>query len=167
MTNQTRPAIDCSANMGAFLYTIARSELPQPLVDCPAKGYNVVVGSTAKSPILFSDYSDHPRKLIDLPRLGIKSTAAGRYQIMQRYYEAYKISLKLPDFSPKSQDLIALQLIKECKAVQDIEEGKINSAIAKCRSRWASLPGAGYGQHENQISALLTIYQGAGGALND
>lgn len=43
-------------------------------------GYDVIVGGA-----LFSDYSDHPRQLVDLPRLKIKSTAAGRYQLLARY----------------------------------------------------------------------------------
>lgn len=47
-------------------------------------GYDVIVGGT-----LFTDYSDHPRKLVQLnPQL--KSTAAGRYQLLSRYYDAYK-----------------------------------------------------------------------------
>jgi muramidase (phage lysozyme) len=41
-------------------------------------GYDVIVGGE-----LFTDYSDHPRKLVTLnPKL--KSTAAGRYQLLSR-----------------------------------------------------------------------------------
>lgn len=118
------------------------------------RGYDVIVGGS-----LFTDYSDHPRKLVSLPRLGVSSTAAGRYQILSRYFDVYKMQLGLPDFSPASQDKIAIQLIKECKALADIDAGHIEDAIRKCRSRWASLPGAGYGQKEHKLEKLLAVYQ--------
>jgi len=155
------PEIKASQNIRAFLDMLAWSEGTdngkQPTKD---RGYDVVVGGG-----LFDGYKDHPRKLIDLPKLKIKSTAAGRYQILSRFYDHYKKQLKLPDFSPLSQDFIAMQLIKECKAVADIEGGKIETAIAKCASRWASLPGAGYGQHEHKLDRLIAAYKRAGGVV--
>ena len=43
-------------------------------------GYDVIVGGE-----LFTDYSDHPRKLVTLnPKL--KSTGAGRYQLLSRWW---------------------------------------------------------------------------------
>ena len=122
-------------------------------------GYRVKVGSTPSNPRLFFDYSDHPRELYR----PCNSTAAGRYQIIAKYYDAYKASLCLPDFSPASQDAIATQMIKECRAVPDIESGDIAAAINKCRSRWASFPNAGYGQHEQSLATLLDAYAKAGG----
>ncbi len=151
-------------NHVAFLDMIAWSELGQELIDISDNGYNVLVGSTAKHPILFDDYSDHPRRLIDLGR-GLKSTAAGRYQLLSRYYDAYKKQLDLPDFSPASQDAIALQQIKECRAIYHIENGDIETAIAKCSRIWASLPGNSYGQHTQKLEALLEAYTEAGGVL--
>ena len=60
---------------------------------------------------LFTDYLDHPRKLVTLnPKL--KSTGAGRYQLLS-VMDAYRKQLGLKDFSPKSQDAVALQQIKE------------------------------------------------------
>lgn len=138
----------------AFLRTIAFSEgTDKPGQPTRNKGYDVIVGGA-----LFTSYADHPRALVDLPKLGIKSTAAGRYQILERYYDHYKAQLKLKDFSPKSQDAIAWQLIGECKAQGDVLAGNFEVAIAKCKSRWASLPGAGYGQHENKMSDLRKVY---------
>ncbi|CAM4377987.1 Endolysin [Comamonas aquatilis] len=81
----------------------------QPIRD---RGYDVLVGGGQ-----FSGYADHPRQLIDLPRLKIKSTAAGRYQLLSRYFDAYKRLLGLKDFSPLSQDLIAIQQIRERRAL--------------------------------------------------
>lgn len=146
-------------NLSAFLDTIAYSEgTDNPSQPTRDRGYDVIVGGG-----LFKDYTDHPRKLIDLPKLGIKSTAAGRYQILSRFYDAYKKQLNLPDFSPASQDKIAVQLIRECKALDDVNAGRIADALHKCRSRWASLPGAGYGQNEHSVSRLLDVYKAKGG----
>jgi hypothetical protein len=73
--------------------------------------------------------------------------------------------LDLPNFSPLSQDLIAIQQIRERGALQDIEKGYINIAIDKVKNIWASLPGAGYGQHENTLDKLITAYKDAGGTI--
>ena len=57
-------------------------------------GYDVIVGE------LFTDYSDHPRKLVTLnPKL--KSTGAGRYQLLLRWWDAYRKQLGLKTFSPE------------------------------------------------------------------
>lgn len=149
------------SNLTAFLDTIARSEGTASIGD---RGYNCLVGSTPTQPLLFGSYRDHPRTKIQL-RPDLISTAAGRYQILARYFDAYKAQLRLPDFSPSSQDSIAVQLIRECKALDDVNDGRFDQAIAKCASRWASLPGAGYGQHENQLAALRTAFIAAGGML--
>lgn len=148
-----------SSNLQAFLDMLAWSEGTSRIKGSD-NGYNVVVGGS-----LFTSYADHPRKLISLPKLGIKSTAAGRYQLLSRYYDAYKKQLGLKDFSPASQDAIAIQQIKERRALPDIESGDIKAAINKCSNIWASLPGAGYGQHENKIDDLVNKYISYGGAL--
>jgi muramidase (phage lysozyme) len=150
-------------NLKAFLDMIAYSELGPAILAGSNNGYNVLVGSTPKNIKLFYGYKDHPRILVNLPKLGIKSSAAGRYQILARFFDAYKKSLRLPDFSPISQDKIAVQLIGECGALRLIEDGKIAEAIDRCRSRWASLPGAGYKQHENKLADLLAAYETAKG----
>lgn len=154
-----------TANQKAFLDTIAFSELGHALMAASDDGYNVIVGSTPRKPILFDSYADHPRRLIDLPKLGIKSTAAGRYQLLARYFDAYKKQLKLKDFSPACQDAIALQQIRERRALEDIEAGRFAEAVRKCKNIWASLPGAGYGQHENSLALLEAAFIAAGGTL--
>ena len=145
-----------SPNLKAFLDMIAVSEGTAGKGD---NGYNVIVGGS-----LFESYDDHPRKLVWL-RPGLASTAAGRYQLLSRYYDAYKKQLNLPNFSPISQDLIAVQQIKERGALQDIEKGYITVAIDKVKNIWASLPGAGYGQHENKLDKLITSFINAGGTV--
>ncbi len=154
--------MDKNRQLRAFLDLIAYSEGTdngrQPTNN---HGYDVIVGGK-----LFYDYSKHPGVYVKLnPRL--TSSAAGRYQILEKFAKHYMKQLKLPDFGPDSQDKIAIQLIKECKALDDIYAGRIHSAVYKCRSRWASLPGAGYGQHEQKIEKLIAVFKEAGGMVTD
>ena len=75
---------------------------------------------------LFTDYSDHPRKLVTLnPKL--KSTGAGRYQLLSRWWDAYLDSLAERLLSKKS-DAVALQQIKERGALPMIDRGDIRQA---------------------------------------
>jgi len=150
-------------NQKAFLDMIAVSEIGKRLLELSDNGYDVLCGSTWQKPLLFSDYLDHPRVL----NKQLKSTGAGRYQILMRIFDAYAKKLGLHDFSPESQDTIALELIRECKALDDIEAGNFEAAVAKCASRWASLPGSPYGQRTNKIGALKTAYIQAGGMVNE
>lgn len=122
-------------------------------------GYDVIVGGS-----LFTDYSDHPRKLVHL-NANLKSTAAGRYQLLSRFFDSYKKSLNLPDFSPSSQDQIALQQIAERKALDDIDAGRIRDAVKKCRNIWASLPGSPYGQRTETMEDFLKYFTAAGGKV--
>jgi muramidase (phage lysozyme) len=155
-----------SVNLKAFLDMIAFSELGQSLLDNPAtdRGYKVIVGSTPLKPILMTSYDDHPRRLIPIND-HLCSTAAGRYQLLARYFDAYSKSLGLDDFSPDSQDAIAIQQIRERHALDDIEAGHVQIAVGKVCNIWASLPGAGYGQHENRMAALENAYERAGGTF--
>jgi len=148
-------------NIKAFLDMIAWSEIGADLLKISDNGYNVCVGSTPQRPILFTDYSQHPR----IHNEAANSDAAGRYQFMGRYWLGYKAALNLPDFWHDSQDKWAVQLLKECHAIDDIEAGHIESAINKCASRWASLPGNCYGQHINKMADLMSAYLVAGGTV--
>lgn len=148
-------------NIDAFLAMIAASEGTARIGD---RGYNVLVGSTPEHPHLFDSYADHPRVRVRLSDT-LTSTAAGRYQILERYFDAYKAQLHLSDFGPASQDAIATQMIRECGALADVAAGRFDEAVTKCASRWASLPGASYGQHENKLADLRQAFTGAGGTL--
>ena len=126
-----------------------------------SNGYNIIY--TGKT---FSDYSKHPKKLYCSG--GLCSDAAGAYQILGRTWDdlrnRYGNSL-LVDFSPPSQDKAALLIINERGAIQNILDGDIESAINKVKSIWASLPNAGYGQHEVSISDTLSDFVKYGGTL--
>lgn len=144
------------ANRDAFLSMVAVAEGTKGKGD---DGYNVIVGGK-----LFSGYSDHPRIKVWIRSIQAYSTAAGRYQIRRSIFDHYKAVLNLADFSPSAQDAIAIKLIRECRALEDVDAGRFDAAVAKCRSRWASFPGAGYGQPEKKIEALRAAYESAGGS---
>lgn len=149
---------DSYPNRVAFLSMLATSEGTKGR--CNDDGYSSLVGTSC-----FHSYNDHPRVSIFLPNLNIHSTAAGRYQILAKIYDFYKRELSLVDFSPAAQDSIAIQLIRECNALSDIDAGNIESAIMKCGSRWASLPANSYGQHQQSINFLIGAYTGNNGLL--
>ena len=166
-------------NIPAFLDMLAFAEGTSTSRYTKDSGYDVVVGGV-NSPRVFTDYSKHPgilvtvREAVTSPVTGavtkeaLKSTAAGRYQTLKRYAEAYTAMLKLPDFGPLSQDLIAIRQIREKGALDDIEAGRIVEAINKVAGLWASLPGNNYGQrgaHSPQVNDLLNAYTKAGGSL--
>lgn len=144
------------SNLKAFLEAIAVSEGTFGHGD---DGYNVLVGGQ-----LFHSYADHPRILIHL-RPDLSSTAAGRYQILKATFDDLKKKLNLPDFSPASQDLAATELIREQHAYEDVMAGHFDKAIAKVANIWASLPGAGYGQRENNLLVLRQAFLTAGGVV--
>lgn len=149
--------INSSRNMLAFLDMLAFSE---GTIGRGDDGYNKLVNPAG----FFDSYATHPNVLVQVnPTL--KSTAAGRYQFLSRHWDHYRDLLKLPDFGPASQDAWAIQLIRERRALADIENGRIGDAIVKCAPIWASLPGAGYGQREHKMDVLLAKYVEFGGVL--
>lgn len=161
-------------NVSAFLETTKYSELKRWLLDHSDDGYDVIVGShgpitkpdgTMIPPVLdlMTSYADHPRKLVHL-NAHLESTAAGAFQILTRFYDKYKVDLVLPDFGPEAQERIALQMMHECHAIELLETGgHFDLAVHACSSRWASLPGNSYGQHQNSLDELSAIYAQAGG----
>lgn len=152
--------LEClSKNMAAILDTIAWAEgtMDHPLTQ--DDGYDIIVNPGG----VFTDYSKHPQKRVEF-QPGHFSTAAGRYQLLGKYYEHYRGALDLPDFGPSSQDRIAVQQIRECKAVKLIEDGQIREAITKLSRIWASLPGSPYKQPTRSMAKCLAKYDEFGGS---
>lgn len=134
------------------------------------RGYDVIVTGADGKPEIMSSYGTHPfaggrePKLISA-KTGLRSTASGRYQFLVRDWGFYRLKLNLPDFGPESQDKWATQLIKERRALDDVETGHLIRAVGKVCNIWASLPGAGYGQPEHRIEALSETYERLGGTF--
>lgn len=138
-------------NLKAFLIMIRYSE-----GTFGKDGYRMLYGGS-----YFDDLSKHPNTPI--MKWGITSTAAGAYQILNRTWNEIQAKLKLPDFSPLSQDKAAIELIRRRKGLEDVMAGRFAQAIEKCKKEWASLPGAGYGQNEKSAKSLMAVYKMAGG----
>ena len=124
-------------------------------------GYNVLVGSTPSDPILFQSYATHPNYF----DAALDSSASGRYQIIRGMAAIYTQRLGLQDFSPVSQDKIAIQMIRERGALPLIEAGNFVGAVAHICPIWASLPGNQNGQHQNDMIDLQNVFMQAGGLL--
>jgi muramidase (phage lysozyme) len=156
-------------NMPAFLDMLAVSEGTSTSKATRNDGYDVIVTGIDGNPEVFTDYSIHPfargRKSKVINSKGLTSNASGRYQFMLRDYLHYRALLRLPDFGSISQDRWAIQLIRERGALADIRAGHFSLAVAKVSNLWASLPGAGYGQHENELAKLERAYRAAGGTV--
>ena len=99
----------------------------------------------------FTDFSKHPN--IKVTKNGYTSTAAGRYQILYRTY----LSLGGGSFRPVDQDNMAIALIKRRGAYQNVLKGEFETAIKKCATEWASLPGSPYGQPTVKLSTAMAF----------
>lgn len=156
------------ANLRAFLAAIRLGEGTSG-----SNGYALLCGGGT-----FSDYSMHPAiagwggwkmplamaQAAGYPN-GAVSTAAGAYQINRPTYKGAAAALGVSDFSPDTQDRIAIYLIRQKGALADVLAGRVEVAAGKVRKVWASLPNAGYGQRTVSMQAFLNQYTNAGGAL--
>lgn len=141
-------------NVQAFLRVIRQGETSQE-----PEAYRWIVGSTRKAPQLVDTFADHPRRRVFIPSLRVWSTAAGAYQFLQGTWDECARALGLPDFSPASQDLAAVFLIRRRGALPALLAGDIEGAIAKCAAEWASLPGSPYGQPVQTLLGALSVYR--------
>ncbi|HLP99266.1 MAG TPA: glycoside hydrolase family 104 protein [Sideroxyarcus sp.] len=126
-----------------------------------ALGYQRIYGS--RSGAQFVDFSDHPRRSVTAA--GITSTAAGAYQILRGTWDELVSKYGFADFSPHSQDLAAVALLKRRGALLDVMEGRFDAAISKCAKEWASLPGSPYGQPTVKLADARSNYQRFGGVI--
>lgn len=127
-------------NLRKFLMLITYTEG----TDRQKTPYNELFGFTN-----FEGYDKHPE--IKIKASNYVSTAAGRYQILKGTAKM----LKMKDFTPESQDLAAIQLIKNAKAYDDVIAGNWEKAIEKTNKVWASLPGSPYGQPTHKMADAL------------
>ena len=123
-------------------------------------GYDVIVGGE-----LFTDYPITSQTCHAKPKTQINRRRT--LPASSRWWDAYRKQLGLKDFSPKSQDAVALQQIKERGALPMIDRGDIRQAIDRCSNIWASLPGAGYGQFEHKADSLIAKFKEAGGTVRE
>ena len=119
-------------------------------------GYDVIV---VESYLLITPIT--PRKLVTLnPKL--KSTGAGRYQLLSRWWDAYRKQFGLKDFSPKSQDAVALQQIKERGALPMIDRGDIRSGNRPLQQYLGFTAGRWLWSVRHKADSLIAKFKEAG-----
>lgn len=150
------------ANVAAFLAMIRKAE-----GTAGPDGYRTLFGGS-----LFESFNDHPRvrfyeRADEFIRNGRKdyTTAAGAYQITETTFNALARRLGVAGFSPEVQDAMAVELIREAGALEDVRAGRLQAALNKVGRIWASLPTATTVQPKRSLGYVQAAYTGAGGAL--
>lgn len=149
-SDMTDPAAIADANLAAFLETLKVAE--------GNAGYNTLFGYGT-----FDSYERHPN--VRVPFRDTYSTAAGPYQINWPTYRDFAARLGLSDFTPETQDRIAVEIIRSEGALDDVYAGRFTDAIAKLGGRWASLPSSPADQPTRSLDSLLAVFLKAGGTL--
>ena len=154
-------------NVTAFLATLRYSEgtanQPDPYAVC--YGYTHTVQDFSDHPAVTHEWDGVPLDNLGPRYVGLKSTAAGAYQIIKATWLRAKAALHLADFGPESQDAAAVWLIDKRGALDDIKAGDIASACAKLWPEWASLPGSTAGQGGRRLDQLAQAFTDNGGTL--
>ena len=146
-----------NANVQAMLKTIRKCEG----TDAP-DGYNYLFGSSPHNDRRFDNFATHPNKSFPFGHDQF-STAAGAYQILYTTWKDSSIKLGLNDFSPASQDLIAVSLISQKNCLQKLIHGYFEEVISHISTIWASLPNSPYGQPTHGLPQVAGWYKENGG----
>lgn len=154
-------------NLAAFFSMVSHSEGTDQVADpyrCCFEFKHTII-DLSDHPVITGEWEGESLDFLGQKYAGEVSTAAGRYQIIERTWKTCKAVLKLPDFGPNSQDLAAEELIREADALEFVIAGDIPEAIAKCSHIWASLPGSESGQPQRRLADLVQVYRNVGGLL--
>lgn len=146
------------SNAEAFLDAIAACE-----GTAGPDGYRTLFGGK-----LFDGYVTHPNIRAPFKQTDGAmnySTAAGRYQIIYPTFVSLQAKLGTVDFTPQTQDAMALELIAEAGAMADVKSGNFQAAIDKCSRIWASLPASTYPQPKRSFAFAQNAFVNAGGML--
>lgn len=91
------------------------------------------------------------------------SSATGAYQFMPKTWNGLQKQYGFTDFSPRTQDLAAIALLKQNGALKHIVAGDFDTALKKAGGTWASLPTSPYKQHKRSnefVANSLAKYLG-------
>ena len=133
-----------------FMDLLAKSEGTYGKGD---NGYNVAFGGDTTV-----GYDTHPGQYHTFTQSDgtqNRTSAAGRYQIIKPTYDALAKRLGVSDFSPETQDRMALELIRENGALEDVLKGDYAAAINRLGGVWASLPSSTAAQPHRSMAELL------------
>jgi murein DD-endopeptidase MepM/ murein hydrolase activator NlpD/muramidase (phage lysozyme) len=114
----------------------------------------------------FSSFAQHPQQ--QNCSGGLCSDAAGRYQFLSTTWNGVAKQAGLADFSPSSQDLGAVQLLKNRGVSNAAVQGDLRTVIygtgsetSGANKEWASLPGSPYGQPTKTYAEVEAVYTAA------
>lgn len=109
----------------------------------------------------FNDLSTHPliKQCAPINRKRVCSTAAGAYQMLDKSWYDLQPKLNLTNFSPASQDKMAVEYIRRNQAIADVEAGNFDTALQKVGRVWASIPYNNYNQNAKTLEQLRSYYQ--------
>ena len=97
----------------------------------------------------------------------LKSTGAGRYQLLSRWWDYLPQAAWPERLLSESQDAVAYSRLRSVALLPMIDRGDIRQAIDRCNNIWASLPGAGYGQFDIKADSLIAKFKEAGGTVRE
>jgi lysozyme len=103
-----------------------------------------------------SSLSGHPGILVQVNK-SLKSTAFGRYQILQ----GSAASMGMTNFSPSGQDAYADAKLKSRGAISQADAGNFAQAMSDAGREWASMPGSPYGQGGISLHATAKTFVSA------
>lgn len=133
------------ANAKDYLNMLAESEGTANQGD---NGYNIMFRGGK-----IADYKAHPNQRHEyIDKQGRKgvSTAAGRYQFIHSTYQETAKKLGITDFSPESQDKVAIALMLE-RGVDFNDGADLATNVNKINNTWTSLTGSTVGaQYHSQ-----------------
>lgn len=137
----------------AFLDTIAVAE---GTYMARAKGYSMMYPKGK----VFEGFDQHPAVVSCAMSYNkqICSSAAGRYMFLEKIWNTIAQRLELYDFSPLNQDIAAIYLLREKKAIDDIKQGDLRAALEKTKNVWASLPGSPHKQPVKKYEDLKQVF---------
>lgn len=93
------------------------------------------------------------------------STAAGGYQIIiPTWNDVRGMFPRLPDFTPASQDVAAVRILRKAGALTPLMAGDIETALRKASPKWASLPFSTAQQNPKSLQYALTKFNEGLGA---
>jgi muramidase (phage lysozyme) len=134
-------------NVRRYLDMISAAEATQ------THGYRTAFGGGK-----IAKLDDHPRVLHAFTQTDGKKNktgAAGRYQITLSTWDDVSSKLGLKDFSPRSQDLVAIELLRRAGALDAVANADWQTAIARSGGAWASLPSSTYPQKRRSMEFVM------------
>lgn len=155
-----------NANVRAFLWMIRCAEGTATMND---EGYRALFGWKPGNGKVFTSFATHP----GVYNSQYNTSAAGAYQITYTTWSSlcdkYPSVFPLRDFTPATQDLMAVTLIDGHRALDMVKNGQFDAAVRQINkgwTEWASLPSSTAGQPTRSWDFVRNAYLAAGGTIS-